>query len=119
MISITIYPVFKKIRNLRPTLIRLASIPRVKRIPNSHLLSERLCNVVSYLRTQLRLSRKWSSQLRSKPKPRQLRAVGKIAILQTALEAPAQNERAQTRRTVESDQAPNLQDQPQIRRLSS
>jgi len=115
----TIYPVFKKIRNLKPTLTRLARVPRAMRITNSHSLSERLCNVVSYLRTQLRLSRKWSSQLRSKPKPRQLRAVGKIAILQTALEAPAQYERAQTRRTVESDQAPNLQDQPQIRRPSS
>ena len=103
MNPIPIYPVFKKIRNLKPAPIRLASMMRAKRITNLQSLSERLCNVVSYLRTQQCLSRKRSSLLRSKPRPRQLRAVGKIGILQTALEASAQNDRAQNRRTAESD----------------
>ena len=46
---------------------------------------------------------KRSSQRRSEPSPRQLRAVGKIGILQTAWAAPAQNDRAQIRRTVATD----------------
>jgi len=58
------------------------------------------------------LSRKQSSQLRSEPSPRQLLAVGKIWILQTALEATAQNDRAQIGHTVATDRT-------QIRRPTS
>ena len=103
MNPIPIYPVFKKIRNLKPAPIRLASLLRAKRITNLQSLSERLCDVVSSLRGLARLSMKRSSQLRSEPSPRQLRAVGKIGILQTALAATAQNDRAQILRTVATD----------------
>ena len=50
-----------------------------------------------------RLSRKRSSHLRSEPSSRQLLAVGEIWILQTALEATAQNDRAQIGHTVATD----------------
>ena len=103
MNPIPIYPVSKKIRHPRLIPIRLVNVPRAKRTTNLQSLSERLCDVVSSLRGLARLSMKRSSQRRSEPSPRQLRAVGKIAILQTAGAASAQHDRAQLRRTVATD----------------